>query len=183
MIILSLDYSYSKTGWAITDVNLHQGKMELVDCGLLVSDKDLKFIHRASNHVFDIESLIYQYKPDIIIKESAIMGRSSTGLPVIKAHGILEYVINENHLIDMQEIHNQSIKAWARKFLLDNEYYGKDQLKEIDKKKMVAFAVMNYYSDNIFDVGDMIYTARGRLMDDISDAIAIGIIEGEKFLK
>lgn len=178
MIILSLDFSYSKTGYAITDVNLHQCKMELVDCGLLVSDKDLKFIHRASNHVFDIESLIYEYKPDIIIKESAIMGRSSTGLPVIKSHGILEYVINENHSIDMQEIHNQTIKAWARNYLLNNNILNKGEIKEMDKKKLVAVAVETYYGGHIKEF----YTARGRLIDDISDACAIGIIEGEKLL-
>lgn len=179
MIILSLDYSYSKTGWAVTNLNMQQSKIDLINCGLLVSPKDMEFINRVNSHIEDIEDIIHKYDPDIIVKESAIMGRASTGIPVIKAHGVLEQYNYEHFHLDMQEIHNQTIKAWARKFLLDNDILSKEDIKQSDKKVVVANAVESYYSQIIFEM----YTRRGRLIDDVSDAIAIGIIYCEKYLE
>lgn len=177
MIILSLDYSFAKSGYAITKIE--NGKLELIDCGLLVSDKELVFVERVLDHLNDIDDLVAKYNPDIIVKESAIMGRSSTGLPVIKAHGMLELYNHEYFLLPMEEIHNQSIKAWARKYMLENDILSKEQIKESDKKMIVANAVESYYSQIIFEM----YTRRGRLLDDVSDAIAIGIVYYEKFMR
>ncbi len=175
---MGIDYSFSKSGVAIVDIDENTGHCELVYCCLLISLKYLDFIERTSEHVADIDKLIKEYDPDLVVKEGAIMGRSSTGIPVLKAHGVFEYECFNNE-VPLAEVHNQSIKAWARKQLIEEEGYTKESIKEVDKKKIVAIAVESYYGNKIEEM----YTPRGRLMDDVSDAIAIPIVYYEKNLK
>lgn len=159
-------------------VNLSKGYIELIDSGLLTSPKDLEFIERIDSHINDIYKVIRKHKPDLVVKEAAIMGRSSTGLNVIKSHGVLEYECF-NNLTPLDEVHNQSIKAWARKELIENNLYTKETIKSIDKKLVVAEAIESYYNRTI----EEIKTPRGRLLDDVADAIAIPIVYYEKNLK
>lgn len=178
MRIIGIDYSYSKSGVAVVDINEDTGECKLVFACLLISLKYLDFIERTSDHVSDIEKLIKEYKPDLVVKEGAIMGRSSTGIPVLKAHGVLEYkfFINDTPL---EEVHNMSIKAWARKQLIESEGYTKESIKELNKKEIVALAIESYHGYTI----EEIRTPRGRLLDDVADAIAIPIVYYEKNLK
>lgn len=124
-------------------VNLSKGHIKLIDSGLLTSPKDLEFIERIDSHINDIYKVIRKHKPDLVVKEAAIMGRSSTGLNVIKSHGVLEYECF-NNLTPLDEVHNQSIKAWARKELIKNNLYTKETIKSIDKKLVVAEAIESY---------------------------------------
>lgn len=160
---------FAKTGWAISKITQPEEKIELVDCGLLISNKDLDVIERITQHINDIMRIYYKYSPDLTVKEGAIMGRSSTGLNVIKAHGALEYLFNDL-ILPLDDIHNATVKAFCRKLVND---------KSIDKKKVVAKAIEIYYNRDIPEI----YTERGRLLDDVSDAIAIGFVYFEKNLK
>lgn len=178
MIILGLDFSYSKSGYSVSKIDLSNGNIKLIDCGLLISPKDLEFIERIDSHINDIYKVIRKYKPDLVVKEAAIMGRSSTGLNVIKSHGVLEYECF-NNLTPLEEVHNQTIKAWARKQLIENNLYTKETIKSIDKKLVVAEAIESYYDRTI----EEIRTPRGRLLDDVADGIAIPIVYYEKNLK
>lgn len=178
MIIVGVDYSFSKSGWSVCNINMKTGNIKLIDCGLLISPKDLEFIERIDSHINDIYKVIKKYKPDLVVKEAAIMGRSSTGLNVIKSHGVLEYECF-NNLTPLDEVHNQSIKAWARKQLIENNLYTKETIKSIDKKLVVAEAIESYYDRTI----EEIRTPRGRLLDDVADGIAIPIVYYEKNLK
>lgn len=159
--ILALDLSYAKTGWSISIID--NDEVSLVDCGLLISDKSLFPIERIDSHISDIQNVINKYKPDLVIKESAIMGRSSTGLNVIKLHGAFEYMCY-NELIPIEEVHNQTIKAWSRRQIENH--------KDYDKKLIVALSIEKYYNRKINDI----WTERGRLLDDIADSIAIPIV-------
>lgn len=159
--ILSLDLSFQKTGWAISDVE--GNNVQLIASGLFTSDKKLKTNQRIKEHIEDIIKIYNLYKPDIIIKEAAIMGRSSTGLNVIKTHGAFEYFCSLNN-IPVDDVHNQSIKAWARRTIKNHQEYN--------KKEIVAHAVEKYYNKKI----ESIWTPRGRLIDDTADAIALPIV-------
>lgn len=161
IIVMSIDLSFSKSGWAISVID--EGNPQLIASGLLTSDKKLKPIHRIEKHISDILKIYDIYKPDIIIKEAAIMGRSSTGLNVIKTHGAFEYRCHKLN-IPVDEVHNQSIKAWARKQIIDHKKY--------DKKLIVASAIEKYYNQRISNI----WTPRNRLIDDIADAIAIPMV-------
>lgn len=160
MRILSLDLSFAKTGWAIT--NIENDKCVLIDSGLIISDKSLNDIDRIVDTINKIEKVYKKYSPDLTLKEKSLIGRSSTATNVIKTHAIFEYIFYSN-LRPYDDVHNGTIKKWARNYMeLD---------KVTDKKIMVANAVEKYYNKRI----NTIWGARGGLIDDVSDAIAIPI--------
>ena len=160
MKVLSLDLSFAKTGWAVT--NIKNDQCILIDSGLIVSDKSLDDIDRIIDTINQIEKIYKKYNPDLTLKEKSLIGRSSTATNVIKTHAVFEYIFYSN-LRPYEDVHNGTIKKWARKYMeLD---------KVTDKKIMVANAVEKYYNKRI----DTIWGTRGRLIDDVSDAIAITI--------
>src|SRR5699024_12655210 len=117
------------------------------------------------------------YNEDYGIKESDIMGMSSTCLKVIKTHSAYEYslIINEIYFSD---VHNATIKAWARNYIIEHHNFSKDNLKNINKKLMVATAIEKYFNKTI----PQIWTPKGKLIDDISDSIAMTITAYHKGL-
>lgn len=167
MIIMGLDGSFAKSG--ITVSKCSEKGIKILYTELFKTNKDLEPIERITESINQIYNVYKKYKVDLIIKEAAIMGRSSTGLPVIKFHGALEYFCNDN-TIPLEEIHNQTIKAFARKLVND---------KTFDKKKVVAKGNEIYFNKEIEEQ----YTPRGRLLDDIADSIMITIIYFENNLK
>lgn len=173
MIIMCLDYSLAKTGIAIlqTDKDIVIKHTELY-----VTNKDKPHIERTADTIDHVEKLRKKYKVDLIIKESAIVGRASTSMPIHKAHGALEYYCYDN-LLPLDEIHNATIKSWCKNMLLQNNHYTKDSIKQLDKKSVVAKASENYFDE---DISTRIYTPRGKLIDDIADAIMIGVVYKHK---
>lgn len=173
MNYLGLDMSFAKTGWAVVSVN--KGKPTLEKYGMITTKSDRSSHERIDDTVTEIRLIASHTDPDAIIREASIVGRASTATPVIKTHGVFEHVMNDRYLL--YEIHGSTIKAWARKVL------GIDGNKT--DKQMVADAVEKYYGKI-----DGLYTKRGRLLDDVADAIALttawlereGSIE-EKFKK
>lgn len=171
MRILSLDYSFAKTGWSITDI---KDKPQLIACGLIKSNSSLDVIERIDYHIADIEKIYKVYNPDLVLKEGAIIGRSSTAMNVVKAHAVLEYVYYQR-IRPLENIHNATVKSVCRKILTVNEI----DYKELDKKLIVAKAVELYYGKRIPEM----WNKNENPVDDISDAIAIPIAYYEKNIK
>lgn len=171
MRILSLDYSFAKTGWSITDI---KEKPDLIACGLIKSNTNLDVIERIDYHIADIEKIYRKYNPDLVLKEGAIIGRSSTAMNVIKAHAVLEYIYYQR-IRPLENIHNATVKAVCRKILSDNEI----DYKLLDKKLIVAKAVELYYGRKIPEI----WNKNGKPIDDISDSIAIAIAYYKKNIK
>lgn len=153
---LGLDMSFAKTGWAIVEVK--DRKTKLVKYGLIETDSKKASHERIDDTVTEIKFISTHSKPKSIVREASIVGRASTATPVIKTHGVFEHELSDRY--DLHEIHGSTIKAWARKVL------GVDGNRT--DKKLVAEAVEKYYGKI-----DGLYTPRGRLLDDIADAIAL----------
>ena len=128
--------------------------------------------------VEDIFDLYDKYSPDIIVKEAGFIGRSSTAKNVMYAHAILELVAY-NKGIEIEEIHNATLKAYCKKYLTNKAFYTKEELKQFDKKEVVAEFLKAYFSSDMPEI----YTARGKLQSDISDAIALSVFYHEKYKK
>lgn len=175
MKILSLDLSYAKTGWSV--INIIEGDATIISCGLITSNKDLEPNERIFDLITHLNNIYNIYKPDYVIKEGAIMGMSSTGLNVIKTHGAYEYSLTINE-IGFSDVHNATIKAWARNYLIEYHNFSKDDVKNINKKLMVATAIEKYFNKTI----PQIWTPKGKLIDDISDSIAMTITAYHKGL-
>lgn len=166
MKILSLDLSYAKTGWSV--VSIKNNSLSIIACGLITSNKDLAPSKRIYKLVEELNAIYNIYKPNFIVKEGAIMGRSSTGLNVIKTHGAYEYNLTTND-IEFTDVHNATIKSWCRSYLLDYHNFSKEDIKNINKKLMVATAIEKYFNKTINEI----WTPKGKLIDDIADSIAM----------
>lgn len=168
MRVLTLDYSYSKTGICVSEIR--DGKIYVLLSKLVVSNKELEPIERIDRHINDIKEIIDKYKPNVICKEEPFVGRAATAKYVLYAHAVLEYVLYiENK--EIQDIHNATLKAYCRKYLIDKYFYTKEELKQFNKKEIVAEFLKSYFSSDMKEI----YTERGKLLDDVSDAIALSI--------
>lgn len=162
---VGLDLSFAKTGVAVISVKDRKPKIELAH--LITSDKDKESNHRIDDTVTEVKLIASRTNPKVILREAAIVGRSSSAIPVIKTHGVFESETSDRYRLD--EVHGATIKAWARTVTGSG---GKRNDKE-----MVAEAVLAYYGNSI---KDKIYTPRGRLLDDVADAIALTTLWLEK---
>ena len=185
MIIMSLDYSYANSGICVAEVNLSSpsqshsetDKITVLYSDVYLSDKDKEAIPRVTGLVEDIFDLYDKYSPDIIVKEAGFIGRSSTAKNVMYAHAILELVAY-NKGIEIEEIHNATLKAYCKKYLTNKAFYTKEELKQFDKKQIVAEFLKAYFSSDMPEI----YSKRGKLLDDKCDAIALSIYYKEKLL-
>ena len=124
-----------------------------------------------------ILELYDEYKPDIIVREEAFVGRTSTAKGVLYAHAILELEFHKRE-IEIEDVHNATLKAYCRRYLTDKAFYTKEELKQFDKKQVVAEFLKAYFSSDMPEI----YTKRGRLEDDKCDAICLSIYYKEKML-
>src|SRR5699024_9225536 len=159
MIIMGGDISFAKSGIHLAEIN-NEG-IKMIHSELYVINKESEPIERINETNERLMYLHKKYKVDIIIKECAIVGRSSTGLNVIKSYGAVEYFCFVN-LIPIEDMHNATLKVFWRKIVNDKTY---------DKKKVVAKAMEMYYNRDI----EEFYTPRGRLLDDLADSVALTV--------
>ena len=80
--------------------------------------------------------------------------------------------------IEILDIHNATLKAYCKKYLTEKAFYTKEELKQFDKKEVVAEFLKAYFSSDMPEI----YTARGRLKDDECDAICLSVYYKEKML-
>jgi len=157
MLYLGIDLSLTKTGWAIIEVT--DGKPSVVDFGLLKTTADLPDGERLRQIVDGMREIVEQY-PDIhesVAREAGIVKFPKPTMQVFKAHGAFEYALVD---YSVEDVPLATVKAWARRIT--------DSPGRRNDKEMVAEAVTKYYGREID-----FYTPRGKLIDDISDAIAV----------
>lgn len=174
MKVLTVDYSFAKSGWAVMD--LSSNKAKVIDQGMIETDKDSEPIERIDYTIRELDKLYKKHAVDLIIKEGAIVGSRATGTPVLKAHGALEFYCY-NKLIPLEEMHNATMKAFARNYLKEKNY-TKEEIKKLGNKLIVAEFLKLWYNRDMSEL----YTPRGRYLEDIGDAYLIGIVYKDKKL-
>ena len=140
-----------------------------------LSDKKLDTIPRILGLIDKILEVYDEYKPDVIVRESPFIGRSSTAKNVLYAHALLESELY-NRQLEIEEIHNATLKAYCKKYLTEKAFYTKEELKQFDKKEVVAEFLKAYFSSDMPEI----YSKRGKLLDDKCDAIALSVFHFEK---
>ena len=172
-IIMSLDYGFANSGVCVSKII--DDKIVVLYSNVFLSDKKLDTIPRISGLIDKILELYDEYKPDVIVRESPFIGRSATAKSVLYAHALLELELH-NRQLEIEEIHNATLKAYCRKYLTDKAFYTKEELKQFDKKQIVAEFLKAYFSSDMPEI----YTKRGRLEDDKADAICLSVFHFEK---
>ena len=160
MRVLSLDSSLSKTGWAV--LNVSSGTVSVDSVGLIKTDAKKPDGERLRQINDGIMSILSDY-PDIhtvIPIEEGIVRFNTATKQIAKARGVIEFSLEDYTL---EGVNISTVKAWARRHL--------NAPKSRKDKAVVAEAVEDLYGSV-----DGLYTARGKLVDDISDAIAVGTV-------
>ena len=173
MKVLAIDWSFAKTGVAVLD--LSTDKVDIIYSGLIETNPKDEPMERVRHSLHEVIKLYNKHAVELIIKESSVVGRQATAMPVIKSHGALEYYCYVN-TIPLEEMHNQTIKAFARRCLIDDYGFTKEEVKKLNTKEIVAKFLELWYNRDMKEI----YTPRGRLLDDIADAILIGIVYKNK---
>ena len=174
-VIMSLDYSFANSGVCISKII--DDKIVILYSDVYLSDKHLEAISRSSGLVSKLIDLYDEYEPDVVVKEAPFVGRASTAKGVLYAHAILELELHKRD-IEIEDVHNATLKAYCRKYLTDKAFYTKEEIKQFDKKQIVAEFLKAYFSSDMPEI----YTKRGRLEDDKADSIALGVYYKEKML-
>lgn len=154
---LAIDASFAKSGVAVIEVK--DGKPSIKLALLIKTDTTRTPAERIDDTVTEIKYIASKVSAEVVVKEAAIVARPSTAMNVIKTHGVFEHELADKYRLD--DVSNSTVKAWARTVT------GSDGKRK--DKEMVAEAVEKYYGGKI----DAIWTPRGKLLDDVADAIAL----------
>ena len=165
MNYVGLDLSFAKSGVAVVSVKDRKPSIKLAY--LIVSDTKKSSTERIDDTVTEIKYVAAKVGAQVVAKEASIIRQVSTATPVIKTHAVFEHELADRYRID--DVSNSTVKAWAR-VVTGSDGKRKD-------KQMVADAVEKYYGESVREV---LYTPRGRLLDDVADAIALMTLWLEK---
>jgi len=158
--ILALDSSLSKTGWAILEVK--DRKPSVLDCGLIKTNSKNTDGDRLRQIYDGIKAVLDKYPNihKIIPIEEGIVRFNTATKQIAKARGVIEFSLED---YELEGVNISTVKAWARRI---TNSPGKR-----NDKVMIGEVVTEIYGEV-----DGLYTTRGRLIDDISDAIAVGTV-------
>ena len=165
MNYVGIDLSFAKSGLAVISVKDRKPAIKLAY--LIVSDTKKSATERIDDTVTEIKYVAAKVGAKVLAKEASIIRQVSTATPVIKTHAVFEHELADKYRIE--DVSNSTVKAWAR-VVTGSDGKRKD-------KQMVADAVEKYYGESVREV---LYTPRGRLLDDVADAIALMTLWLEK---
>lgn len=165
MNYVGIDLSFAKSGLAVISVKDRKPSVKLAY--LIVSDTKKTATERIDDTVTEIKYVVAKVGAEVLVKEASIIRQVSSATPVIKTHAVFEHELADKYRLD--DVSNSTVKAWARTVT------GSDGKRK--DKEMVAEAVLAYYGN---DLREKLYTPRGRLLDDVADAIALMTLWLEK---
>lgn len=157
MNYVGVDLSYAKSGIAVIEVK--NGKPTIKLAYLVKSDTAKESHERIDDTITEVKYVASKVGAEACVKEASIIRQISSATPVIKTHAIFEHELADKYRLD--EVSNSTVKAWARTVT------GSDGKRK--DKEMIGEAVEKYYGGKI----DAIWTPRGKLLDDVADAIAL----------
>lgn len=158
MNYLGTDLSFAKSGVAVISVKDRKPSIKLAY--LITSDSKKSATERIDDTVTELKYVAAKVGAQVVAKEASIIRQVSTATPVIKTHAVFEHELADKYRIE--DVSNSTVKAWAR-VVTGSDGKRKD-------KQMVADAVEKYYGESVREV---LYTPRGKLLDDVADAIAL----------
>ncbi len=87
MQILGIDPGLARVGYGMVDTN--DGEPKMVDCGIISTDSQEKEPNRLLEISNDLQDLIKQWTPELVVVEKFFFYRSSTTISVVQARGVI----------------------------------------------------------------------------------------------
>jgi crossover junction endodeoxyribonuclease RuvC len=108
-IILGLDPGYDRLGFGV--ISVVKGKINVVDFGVITTDKSLKFGERLLQVSDDLEELLSIHKPGVVSVEKLYTTiNQKTAMNVAEARGVARLVAAQ-HNIEFKEFTPNQIKS------------------------------------------------------------------------
>ncbi|MEK9132628.1 MAG: crossover junction endodeoxyribonuclease RuvC [Patescibacteria group bacterium] len=108
MRIIGIDPGIERTGFAILE--LANGKIKLLDCGRIHTDKKHPFSHRLNLLASDLRELLRQWKPTAASIEQIFFSKNvKTAINVSHARGVILEVLEEQG-IEVAEFNPGQVK-------------------------------------------------------------------------
>lgn len=94
MRALGIDPGIERTGFAVME--MQNGKLRLLDCGRITTDKRHPFSHRLSLIARDLKQLLKQWKPDAAGIEQVFFSKNvKTAIKVAHSRGVILEILEE----------------------------------------------------------------------------------------
>lgn len=148
MRIIGIDPGFERTGFAILELEKN-GKITVLDCGQIFTDKALPFARRLQDLSEDLKTILTQWKPIAAGVENIFFSKNTkTAIKVSHARGVMLELLEE-HGVPIFEFNPNQIKMTAA---------GHGHATKQDVKKMIQYTLGISLKN-----------------DDTADAIACGI--------
>lgn len=97
MRILGIDPGIERMGFAVLDV--HNGKMKLLDCGVVKTSKDLTLAERLAILAHDLSEVVAQWKPETAGVEELFFSKNvKTAITVAHARGVILLTLAQHNI-------------------------------------------------------------------------------------
>jgi crossover junction endodeoxyribonuclease RuvC len=157
MLILGIDPGTATTGFGV--INQTKGQPELVDFGVIATDKKLSDAERLQILAEDLESLIKKFKPEAVgVEKLFLTTNQKTVMTVSQARGVVLFICQKNKL-PIFEFTPLQVKS----FICG---YGKAEKKQVQYVVQKTFKLKSVPKP-----------------DDAADALAIALCAGHHFSK
>lgn len=147
MRVIGIDPGIEKIGFAILE--MQNGKLKILDCGLIMTDKRQAFSHRLNLLALDLKKLIKKWNPAKAGLEEIFFSKNiKTAIKVAHARGVILETLEE-HGVAVKEFNPSRVKSAVT---------GDSRADKLQIRKMLQYILG-------IDIKQ----------DDAADAIACGI--------
>ncbi|HID92447.1 TPA: crossover junction endodeoxyribonuclease RuvC [Candidatus Gracilibacteria bacterium] len=97
MIILGIDPGYDRCGFALLSKNISTSEFEVLDFGVITTNKNDIFQDRLCDLGNDISDIINKYSPTILAIEKMFWGANvNNAIRVAEARGVIEFLCRKS---------------------------------------------------------------------------------------
>lgn len=155
---LALDLSLSSPGFAVL-ANTSEGAPIILDKSYVTTSAKQSHGYRINEIRVEMDRLIDEYDPQHIVRERGFSRFPAVTQTLFKVVGMTDLVAHNHGLEPVSEIAVTSVK----KLVTGNGKASKEDVAEAVFKRLRI------------DNTDEFYTPRGKLIDDLTDACAVGL--------
>lgn len=155
-ITLAMDLSMSSPGFAA--IALHDGKPIVLETSVIKTNPKSTHGERLVEIVVELEDLMHKYKPANLVREKGFSRFPQVTQTLFKVVGVVDMCAYTDLGLEVHEIAVTSVK----KAVTDN---GKATKEEVADKVFQLYQIDNT---------EEYFTPKGKLIDDKTDALAVG---------
>lgn len=166
IVILSMDLSISQPGFAVMKVDKESREPVVLSKTFIKTNAKQTHGQRLTDIAVEIERLIEEYSPNRYVREKAFGRHAGSTMILNKVVGMTDYIMyRDEGVLSIEEIAVGTIKKVVT---------GSGRASKVEVAEGV-FKILGIVDTESY------YTARGALIDDLTDAVAVGLTYMQKY--